>query len=705
MLRDVSILQGTASAHDLSYGNTLPLVARPWAMNHWSLQTQEGGWFFHPAAPKIQGIRCTHQPSPWIEDYGAIVVMPQVGPLAIGPTARSSAYRLADAELQPDYLCVGLLRYQTTVEMTPSERGAIFRLHFPTSGTRRVLVQPVKGDSHVQVVQNQRRIVGYTRGHTAGAPANFAMYFVIECDQPLTQAGTFVDETVSPALEAIGNRAGAWVEFAGAACEVHLRMATSFISIEQAMRNLDSELRGSFSQVRAAAAEAWNQMLSRVEIQTDQSEQRRTFYSCLYRCCLFPRATHEFDASGAMVHYSPFDGQVHSGPMYTDNGFWDTYRTLYPLLCLLDRPRVGQMMEGFLNAYREGGWLPQWCSPGYRGCMIGTHADAVLAHAAACDVKGFDLQTAYEAARHDLTVQSPSRDHGWTTLQQIIEKGYAPHESVAHATSATLDFAYDNYCVAQLARMAGREADATPFLERSGFYRNLFDPATGFFRARTPEGNWVEPFDPLAWGGPYVEGGAWQSTWAVQHDPAGLIELMGGPQATVARLEEMLSLPPDFRVGSYGFEIHEMTEMSLADFGQYAQSNQPVHHVLYLFAAAGRVDRTRQVVHRVLRELYNPSPKGLPGDEDNGEMAAWYVLNALGLFPLCPGDGRYWLGLPLFPRATLRPADAAPLEITCDATPEDPQIEVSFRGQAVTDSAIAFADLAMGGSLSFVRRA
>lgn len=702
MLEYVNILQGTESTFELSHGNTLPLVAVPWGMNHWSLQTSEDRWFFHPRSPKLQGIRCTHQPSPWIRDYGAFTLMPQVGPLAIDAQARSSAYRIEDAELSPDYMAFELLRYSTTVEMSPTQRGAVFRCHYPAEGDRRFIVDSLAGDGEVQVFPSHRRILGITRGHSGGVPAGFALYYVIEFDQPFDHAEAFLKDTPCGVLVGQGERAGAYVEFPESVRTLNIRVATSFISQDQAMLNLQREAVRSLEAIRAAASELWETALGRIQLGDCDDEIRRTFYSCLYRCCLFPRAFHELDAAGATVHYSPFSGKVHPGVLYTDTGFWDTYRTLFPLLCLIDRPRMGEMVEGFLNAWREGGWLPQWASPGYKACMIGSHADAVLAHAVACGVRGFSLTDAYAAARKDATQPSDAPQYGRKALALYMEKDFIPEGALHHSVSATLDFAYDDYCVAQLALRVGPSAadDAAKLLQRSQNYRKLWDPSVQFFRARHPDGKWA-PFRELAWGGPYVEGGPWQSTWAVPHDPEGLISLMGGREAFVQRLETMLLLPPRFEVGSYPFEIHEMTEMALADFGQYAHSNQPVHHVLYLFAAAGRPDRTRQTTHRVMRELYNSSTRGFPGDEDNGEMSAWYILSALGLFPLCPGDGRYWFGLPLVSDITLRPADSPELRLRSTATVQDPAVTILAAGVPVPTPWLDHSTLTTTGDLQF----
>lgn len=642
MLHYVNPLQGTDSRFDLSLGNTLPLIAAPWGMNHWTLQTDEGTWAFHPDSPKLQGIRLTHQPSPWIGDYGALTFLPFCGPIHVDAKARSSAYRIADTVLHPHYLKAHLLRYNVHIELTPTTRGGIFRMTFSDPGAARFLIQPLAGESWIRIEPQARRVIGYTRGNHGGAPSNFACYFVMELNCAIDGVICLNQQPQSDLLELAAERVAAAISFKNPSGQIEARIATSFISVDQARLNLQREVaHRSFDDIRTHTSKEWERALGRIHAESDDIEQIRTLYSCMYRCHLFPRIFHEQDSSGSLIHYSPYDGKIHSGPLYTDNGFWDTYRTLYPLLCMLDPERVGEMLAGYLNAYQEGGWLPQWASPGYRACMVGTHSDAVLAHAIACGIPGFDYHLAYEAMRKNVTVESDTDGCGRTGMQEYETLGYLPADHFSHATSRTLDYAYNDWCVAQVARRLGHHEDADLLLRRSQNYRHVFDQKSGFMRGRLSNGSWQEPFDPFTWGGPYIEGGAWQSTWAVPHDPQGLIYLMGGREMFIRRLEQMLSTPPHFNIGTYPIEIHEMTEMALARFGQYAHSNQPVHHVLYLFAAAGAADKTALHVHRVMAELYNSSRRGLPGDEDNGEMSAWYVLSALGRFPLCPGKNEF----------------------------------------------------------------
>jgi predicted alpha-1,2-mannosidase len=497
-------------------------------------------------------------------------------------------------------------------------------------------------------------ICGFTRGNSGGCPDNFACYYYIAFSHPVAGFGGFSGSNVQPGAEEMeGERAGGYVEFEPGSGPIEVKVGTSFISIHQAHVNLARELgNASFPETLERSERVWQDSLGKISI-TDQDEAAKCiFYTCLYRCHLFPRIWDEEDGEGKLVHYSPYTGEIHEGPFVTDNGFWDTYRTMYPLLALLMPEKLAHIMQGWVNAYKEGGWFPQWASPGYRACMVGTHIDAVVADAVSRGVTDFDVKAALEGMlKHAYHPGDETGSYGRIGIQDYLDLGYVAAERHDSSVARSLDYAYDDFCIAQVARTLGNSDETQRLLGRASNYAKLWDSSTGFMRAKNAEGSFVEPFDPLTWGDPYVEGGAWQSTWAVPHDVAGLVDLMGGPKQFVEKLTEMLTMSADFNVGSYGYEIHEMTEMTCADFGQYAHSNQPVHHVLYLFAAAGFPWLTQHWVRKIMDELYTSS--NFPGDEDNGEMSAWYVLSALGLFPLTPGNGTWMFGTPRFESVTL----------------------------------------------------
>lgn len=684
--------QGTNSVHAFSQGNTLPLVARPFAMTHWAPQTEDSPRFYQPSARQIQGIRATHQPSPWIGDYGHFLLCPQSGRRLLQSGQRASVYRAEDTTLRPHYFRTFLGRYRTTIEFTPTERCALIRMDFPEGEPARLIVDLFDGECEFDLDIERGTLSGFTRANSGGVTENYALYFYVEVDTAVEGGGFFKgDETWEGVERRAGDGLGAFLECAAPTCPIVARIATSFISVEQAQWNLHREVgsRG-FDEMLDEAGDVWNGVLNRIHIEEASQVQCETFYSCLYRAHLFPRVWYEYDKAGNPHHFSPYDGQLHAGVLYADNGFWDTHRTVYPLLALLDPERLGEIVEGWVQAYREGGWFPKWTSPGYRACMIGTHLDAVVADACVRGVTGFDMQAAYQAmVKNASEVGDEAGNYGRRGIEAFVDLGWVPHDEVDHAASRTQDFAYNDFCVAQVAKALGREDDYRRYRERSFYYRNTYNAQTGFMQGRLRDGSWETPFDEFRWGGAFIEGSAWQCTWAVPHDAAGLISLFGGPQATVKKLDQMLALPPRFEVGSYNFEIHEMTEMAAVDFGQYAHSNQPVHHVLYLYAFAGAPHLAQYWVRRVLDELY--SPQGFSGDEDNGEMASWYIFSALGLYPFCPGHPSYVLGSPLFKKATVHLPNGKELVVEA---PDNDAKHVYVQGVEVDGSVHSAADIA-----------
>ncbi len=731
----VNPLQGTDSIPDRSHGNSLPLVSLPWAMTAWAPQTSETPWFFHCRSSKIQGIRATRQPSPWMGDYGQFLVMPQSGALLTGTESRASSYRIGEATFQPHGLKLHLLRYRTTIEMAPTERCAIFRFTFDdtdyTNGTeKRVLFDLPRGDhlhgdhdhddedhddyplsdhahrirnSSIDVDAQNGTIAGFTRAHAGGALPNFAAYFYAVCSEPVVGCGTFRGKAVEAnATHRIGKGIGAYLEFPSSTRSVELRVATSYISVEQAKLTLEREIGArSLEEVKDEAAQIWNAQLGRVTLDEATDEQRCTFYTCLYRAQLFPHRCHEIDANGQTVHQSFFDGEMHSGVAYTDNGFWDTFRTVYPLYSVLYPEQLGEIIEGWVTAYRESGWLPQWPSPGHRGCMIGSHIDAVIADAVVKNIEGFDVQEAYAGLRKHAFEISELESVGRIGLGEYLEHGWIHDGAIRHATSATLDYAYGDWCIAQVADKLGKNDDRDLFLKRALNYRNMCEPTTRWMRARHADGSWVEPFDEFQWGGPFVEGSAWQCGWAVQHDAKGFAQLLGGTEALAERLDQMLALPPHFNASNYGFEIHEITEMAMADFGQYAQSNQPVHHVLFFYAFTSQPWKTEKWTRRVCRELYSDAPDGFSGDEDNGEMASWYIFNALGFYPMTPGHASYVLTSPVFGKATIHLPNGKTFVIEA-ANNNDENVHVAKRalnGIEYSKRWISHFDIVNGGTL------
>jgi len=690
----VNPLQGTDSTSLFSRGNTLPIVAVPFAMAHWALQSScEGSWFFQPHDERLQGIRCTHQLSPWLGDYGQATFLPFNGEPSPSPSVRASSYRARELKIGPHAVAVRLMRYRCLFELAPSERGSAMRFTFEQSGAAGVYID-LPGDSaeaHLDAASGT--ITALTHANEGGVQAGFAAYYVARLDAKITQFD----------VKELKGRRVAVVRFAAQAAKpVTLRVGTSFISFDQAVRNLDGEIGNKpFDQVKTEAAAAWEAALGRVRIQGGTETQYKIFYSSLYRGLLFPRVWHERDASGNFVHMSVYSGKVEPGPMYADHGYWDVYRAWYPMMALIYPDRLSQILEAWVNAYKEGGWLPQFPCPGYRNCMTGSPLDFVFGDAVAKGIKGFDVQAAYAGLKkHATQPVTPGLGYGRPAVAEYEKLGYIPCDLVEGGLAETLDSAYGDYCIAQVARAAGFDADAAMFEKRSQNWHKSFDPKTGFLRGRNANGSWVEPFDPHDWGGPYVEGGAWQYRFFLPFDTDGLMKAMGGKAAFLANLEELVSQPPIFHTGGYDREIHEMSEMAAVDFGQYAHSNQPSHHALYMFTVAGRRDLTQHWVHRVLNELYTPGD--FCGDEDTGSMGAWYVLSSMGIYSMCPGKPDWVLGAPLFDQAEISYPDGRKLVVEAHSKKPGAFLNhVTLNGIEQTGPSVKHEDLVKGGRLVF----
>jgi predicted alpha-1,2-mannosidase len=687
----VNIMQGTNSTPDFSRGNTLPIAARPFGMSHWTLQSNANGpWMFAPDHRRIQGFRCTHQLSPWLGDYGHAVFLPFCGAIAPESSSRASSYRPEDATLLPHILKLRLMRYSIDCELIPTDRCALLSIRY-SKQERPGFLFDIPGKKTPEIVEDRanRQISFLSTENSGGVVEGFATYYVMKFSFAWT------DYSVEGSQE---HHIGV-LHFDDSVRTLEVRIATSFISLQQAERNLALELNETSPATLLKETErVWNSYLGRVDIDGATATQQRIFYSCLYRTLLFPRIWHEPGPSGDMQHRSPYNGNIVAGVMYADHGYWDVYRAWYPMMTILFPERLGEILQAWVNAYKEGGWLPQFPCPGYRACMTGSLVDSLFGEAAVKGIKGFDLTTAYEGLRkHATQPGNPNAGYGRRGLTEYLKYGYAPADMVNQSVAETVDAAYGDYCIAQVAKVLGKTGDYDLFMKRSGNWRNLFDSSTGFLRGRKADGRWFEPFDTVTWGDPYVEGSAWQHRWDVPHNIDALIEALGGKEKAVAALDQMLSMPPAFSTGSYGTEIHEMSEMAAVNFGQYAHSNQPVHHVLYVYTAAGRPDSAAYYAHKVMEELYTVD--SFPGDEDTGSMAAWYILSSLGFFPLCPAKPEYMLGAPLFPRARLQLASGKTLVVESASAQTR---SVSLNGSKLPSHTIDHASLVNGGHLRFL---
>lgn len=706
----VNPLIGTQSSFELSTGNTYPAIARPWGMNFWTPQTGKmgDGWQYTYTANKIRGFKQTHQPSPWINDYGQFSIMPVTGKLEFDEEKRASWFSHKGEIATPSYYKVYLAEHDVVTEMTPTERAVLFRFTFPENEHSYIVVDAFDKGSYVKVIPEENKIIGYTTRNSGGVPENFKNYFVIEFDKPFTYKGTFADKKLEEGnLEQKADHTGAIIGFSTRKGEiVHARIASSFISFEQAAQNLKELGNDSFEQLAQKGNDAWNNVLGKIEVEGGNLDQYRTFYSCLYRSLLFPRKFYEFTADGQPVHYSPYNGQVLPGYMYTDTGFWDTFRCLFPFLNLMYPSVNKEIQEGLINTYKESGFFPEWASPGHRGCMIGNNSASVLVDAYMKGVKVDDVKTLYEGLIHGTENVHPEvSSTGRLGYQYYNKLGYVPYDvKINENTARTLEYAYDDWCIYQLAKALNRpKKEIELFAKRAMNYRNVFDKESKLMRGRNENGQFQSPFSPLKWGDAFTEGNSWHYSWLVFHDPQGLIDLMGGKKMFITMLDSVFAVPPVFDDSYYGQVIHEIREMTVMNMGNYAHGNQPIQHMIYLYNYAGQPWKAQYWLRQVMDRMYTPGPDGYCGDEDNGQTSAWYVFSALGFYPVCPGTDEYVIGAPLFKKATLHFENGNNLVIDAQNNSKENLYIESLRvnGQESTRNYLKHADLLQGGTIEF----
>ena len=667
----VSTLVGTQSKHSLSTGNTYPAIALPWGMNFWTPQTGKmgDGWAYTYDADKIRGFKQTHQPSPWMNDYGQFSIMPMTGKPVFNEDERASWFSHKTETAKPHYYKVYLADYDVVTEISPTERAAMFRFTFPQNEKSFVAIDAFDRGSYVTVVPEENKIIGYTTRNTGGVPENFRNYFVIFFDKPFNYKSTVADgELKNNVLEAKTNHAGAIIGFSTKRGEqVHARVASSFISYEQAELNLKELGNRSFDQIKEDGEKRWNEILSKVEVETTNIDQLRTFYSSLYRSVLFPRSFFEYDKAGNIMHYSPYNGKVLPGYMFTDTGFWDTFRGLFPLLNLLYPEMNRKMQEGLINAYKESGFFPEWASPGHRPIMVGNNSASVLTDAYLQGNKVKEPDVLWEGiVKTANSVHPRVSSTGRLGYEYYNRLGYVPCDvDIRENAARTLEYAYDDWCIYQLGKAMGKpEKEIEVYAKRSQNYRNLFNKKYNLMVGKKENGEFSEPFSPFKWGGDFTEGNSLHYTWSVFHDPQGLIDLMGGKNTFNQMLDTVFSLPPIFDDSYYGSTIHEIREMQIMNIGNYAHGNQPIQHMIYLYNYSGVPWKAQYHVRQVMDKMYTPAPDGYCGDEDNGQTSAWYVFSALGFYPVCPGSGQYVLGSPIFPKATIHLENGKKVEIS-----------------------------------------
>lgn len=704
----VNPLMGTQSTYELSTGNTYPAIARPWGMNFWMPQTGKmgDGWAYVYTANKIRGFKQTHQPSPWINDYGQFSLMPVVGTPEFDQDKRASWFPHKGEVAKPYYYKVYLAEHDVVTEFTTTDRAALFRFTFPENERSYVVVDAFDRGSFVKIVGNNR-IEGYTTRNSGGVPGNFKNYFVIEFDKSFEYRHTFADGKLSDELYQQANHTGSVIGFRTEKGEkVHARVASSFISLEQAERNLKELGDDDFDALVEKGKTEWNEVLGAIQVEGGSLDQYRVFYSCLYRSVLFPRKFYEFDAAGNIVHYSPYNGNVLSGYMYTDTGFWDTFRCLFPLLNLVYPSRNREIQEGLINTYKESGFFPEWASPGHRGCMVGNNSASVLADAYLKGVRVADVEALYAGLVHGTEhVHSKASSTGRLGNEYYNKLGYVPYNvGINESAARTLEYAYDDWCIYRLAKALGRpEEEIDKYAKRAMNYKHLFDPETKLMRGKNQDGSFMTPFSPLKWGDAFTEGNSWHYTWSVFHDPQGLIDLMGGKETFVRMLDSVFAVPPLFDASYYGGVIHEIREMTVMNMGNYAHGNQPIQHMIYLYNYAGQPWKAQYWLREVMNRMYTPGPDGYCGDEDNGQTSAWYVFSAMGFYPVCPGTDQYVLGAPLFPRVTINFENGEKMQIIASGNDDGHRYVERMRlnRKVYTKNYITHADLLKGGRIEF----
>lgn len=651
----VNPLVGSDSNSELSTGNTYPAIAMPWGMNFWVPQTGKmgDGWQYTYSAKKIRGLKQTHQPSPWINDYGQFSLLPTVGKPVFDEAKRASWFSHKAEKATPYYYSVYLADYDVTAELCPTERAALMAFTFPKTDQANVVIDAFDKGSYIQVIPSERKVIGFSTRNSGGVPDNFRNYFVIEFDHDFDAFVSVKDGKLISASEQKGNHVGAIITFKTSQRgeKIQARVASSFISSSQAMQNLKELGQADMEQLKQQGRQRWNEVLGKIEVEDENIDHLRTFYSCLYRSVLFPRAFYEKDAAGEIVHYSPYNGTVQKGYMFTDTGFWDTFRCLFPLLNLMYPSENVKIQEGLANTYKESGFLPEWASPGHRGCMVGNNSASVVADAYLSGLRGYDMETLWQAVVHGTQAVHPQvNSTGRLGYEYYNKLGYVPYDmKINESVARTLEYAYDDWCIYQLGKALGKSAkELKPFAKRAMNYQKVFDKETKLMRGRLKDGKFMSPFNPLKWGDAFTEGNAWHYTWSVFHDPQGLIQLMGGKDAFNQMLDSVFILPPVFDNSYYGYTIHEIREMQVMDMGNYAHGNQPIQHAIYLYGYSGQPWKTQYWIRQVMDKLYTPAPDGYCGDEDNGQTSAWYVFSAMGFYPVCPGSGQYVLGTPYF---------------------------------------------------------
>ena len=703
----VNVRMGTDTSPRFSNGNTLPMTSLPFGMNNFLVETRGHNplEIFNADDRITTGIRLTHCSNRWLGDYGFLTFMPRSESSKSGICSPSS-FVPEKTVMNPHELKVNFQIQRAEVSLAPAQRSAAVKVHYEYAEGGRSLLLKLFGGAEIAVNQDGT-VTGKVCNHFNEVPENFGIYFAISFDKSIdaqkTAFYTHHGEKIAAAGVCAGENIFADIALEGRPDDFEMRIATSFISVGQARQNLKEIDGKSYDDVKALAAEKWEEILGRIEIEADE-EVKKTFYSCLYRMFLFPRNMCEYDRDGRQKHYSPADGKIYDGPLYSDNGFWDTYKTVYPLYSIIASDEYRDMCDGFLNFYKESGWLPRWMNPGAVDCMPGTSIDNLFADAVE---KGIvtDRQTIelmLESMLRHATTESPDPKYGREGIADYIKYHYVTRDH-RESVNKTQDYAYGDFSIARIAEHLGKTELAEEFYERSLYYRNIFNTEKTFMLSKDKQGKERDDWTQFDWGGDYTEGGPWQNSFAVFHDFHGQAELMGGKDKMIEKMDKLFATPPLFNGCGYGGLIHEMSEMASVDFGQCALSNQPSFHIPYIYSFMGAPDKTAYWVRKACKELFNSGNKGYPGDEDNGSTSGWYVFSALGFYPVCPSVAEYVVGSPTVSSAVIHTDSGKDFTIKAECNSDENIYvgEMLLNNRKYHKTFLEHRDIKAGGELIF----
>ena len=705
----VNPLTGTLSKFELSTGNNYPVIALPWGMNFWTPQTGKNGdgWQYTYTADKIRGFKQTHQPSPWMNDYGMFSLMPITGEVTFDEEKRASWFSHKAEIAKPYYYRVYLADYDITTEIAPTERAAMFRFTFPQEEMSYVVLDAYDRGSYVQIQPEKNRIVGYTTRNSGGVTKDFKNWFIIDFGSRSFDYTSVTDskELFTDRKELKDNHTGAIVGFrTGHRDVITARVASSFISLEQAERNLNELGKKSFDEIASDGRKIWNDVLGRIQVEGGSEEQMRTFYSCLWRSLHFPRRFYEIDEKGNPIHYSPYNGQILPGYLFADTGVWDTFRCLFPFLNLVYPSMNEQMQAGLVNAYLESGYLPEWSSPGHRDCMIGQNSASVVADAYIKGIRVANQDKLWDAVTYGAHHHLDRSASGRVGHDYYDRLGYVPcNVGIGQNVARTLEYAYNDWSIYTLGKAMGKsEAELAPYKKAALNYANVYNPARKLMCGREEQGAFNADFVPENWSGEFCEGNSWHWSFCVFHDPAGLSKLMGGRDEMTEMMDSVFVLPSYLGLRSRGM-IHEMREMQVMDMGQYAHGNQPIQHMVYLYNWTGQPWKAQYWTREIMDKLYNPNADAYCGDEDNGQTSAWYVFSAMGFYPVCPGTKQYAMGSPLFQKILVKLENGKTIQIEAPDNNKQTRYvkDVKVNGKSVSRTWLEHDELTKGATIKF----